>query len=244
MTRWLLLLLACGCGRDVTSIGAERATLLDASVRDASVRDAAQDASADAGAGVYIEAEDGELSGFTVEDSPEASAGRALLAPDELSDAMPGTARARYAFELPRAGDYILWGRVYAPDIVANRFWLQLDGGEPFIWRISTGETWFWDDVHDDRTYGTPLVFALAAGAHELVVANAGPGARLDRLYFTADGDEPPGNDTPCDPPHSVELSGECVQSCGLAQGNGCGDVCSGREPIVAYDCDVCCRVP
>ena len=192
---------------------------------------------------MYLEAEDGELTGFSIESAPDASAGRALLAPDVTSDAEPGSARARYRFELSEAGDYLVWGRTYAPDVAANRFWIQLDGGAFVLWRISTGEVWFWDDVHDDRRYASPHVFTLGAGTHELVVANAGPGARLDRLYVTSAGDEPPGNDTACDPPHTIEVGGECLPSCGLLMGTGCGAVCTDREPLPAYDCDVCCRV-
>jgi hypothetical protein len=245
--------IACAACRDVTMIGAEHlpdagvddAGVQDASVTDASVADAGVDAAIDAAIfdGPYLEAEDGVLSEFVVEDSAEASGGQALLAPNVFSDAMPGTARATYAFELAEAGDYILWGRVYAPDIHANRLWLQIDGGSWVKWRISTGEAWFWDDVHDNAEYGTPLTFTLAAGVHELVIANAGPRARLDRLYFTKDGDEPPGNDTPCRPPHTVELGGECVPSCGLLMGTACGPVdCMGLPPLPAYDCDVCCQ--
>ena len=239
----VLLVIEAACGRDVTSIGAERSALHDASmIEDDAGIDAEVHGAVDAS--VYIEAEDGVVSGFAIEESAEASAGQALLAPDVLSDGMPGTARASYAFELADAGDYILWGRVYAPDVDANRFWLQLDGGEPFLWRISTGEVWYWDDVHDDAQYSTPLVFAFNAGVHELVIANAGPQARLDRLYLTANGDTPPGNDTPCRPPHTVELGGECVPSCGLLMGTRCGAVdCMGQTPLPAYDCDICCRV-
>jgi len=232
-----VIALLAGCGRDVTSIGATHLALPDAAI------DASTDAALDAGESLYLEAEEGALSGLSIEERAGASSGRSIVAPDALSDAMPGQARARYAFELREAGDYTIWGRVYAPDVDANRFWLQLDGGAWFLWRISTGEVWYWDDVHEDRSYGTPLTFALEPGAHELVIANAGPLARLDRWYITSRGDEPPGNDTPCDPPHTVQLGGECVPSCGLLMGTGCGDVCAGREPLPAYDCDVCCRV-
>ena len=231
-----LLLGLAACGRDVTLIGAEAEPTAQEAL-DAGVPDAA------ALSGVYLEAEDGTLMGFTVENVAEASGGQALLAPAELADTEPGAARARYAFTLSEPGDYLVWGRVYAPDVVANRFWVQLDGGAFVLWRISTGEVWFWDDVHEDKRYGTPRVFSLAAGAHELVIANAGPGARLDRLYVTAGGDEPPGNDTRCDPPHTIEVAGECLPSCGLLMGTVCGPGCLGREPLPAYDCDVCCRV-
>lgn len=244
-TAALLLITTSACGRDVTTIG-----VADAPV-DARAPDATEDAGdADAGGtrapappGTYLEAEDGQLSGFTIENEPEASGGRALLAPDVLADSAPGAARARYAFELTEAGEYVVWGRVYAPDVVANRFWIQLDGGAFVLWRISTGEVWYWDDVHDDTRYALPHVFTFAAGAHELVVANAGPGARLDRLYITAAGDEPPGNDTPCDPPHTIEVGGTCLPSCGLLMGTACGPACASLPPLPAYDCDVCCQV-
>jgi hypothetical protein len=247
----VVALIACLSCREVTTIGAEHS---DAAVRDAgsdaSVRDAASDAAADAAAdamifdGTYIEAEDGVLDAFVIEDNAGASSGRALLAPDVFSDELPGEARATYTFQLAASGDYILWGRVYAPDVDANRFWLQLDGGAWFLWRISTGTVWYWDDVHDDREYGAALTFALEAGVHTLALANAGPGARIDRFYITKDGDVPPGNDTACRPPHTIELDGTCLPSCGLLMGTACGPVdCMGREPLPAYDCDVCCQV-
>jgi hypothetical protein len=231
------LLFAGACGRDVTSIGATHLALPDAGAPDAMID------AGDAGESLYLEAEEGVLTGLSIEDRADASGGRSIVAPDVFSDAMPGEARATYAFELSQAGDYKFWGRVYAPDVDANRFWLQLDGGAWFLWRISTGEVWYWDDVHENRSYGTALTFALAAGPHELAIANAGPRARLDRWYISSLGDEPPGNDTPCNPPHTVELSGECVPSCGLLMGTGCGDICQGREPLPAYDCGVCCQV-
>lgn len=248
-----VLALACVACRDVTTIGAvddpapqaaggDASTAEDAAIVDAAGDDAAADAMIFDGP--YIEAELGMLAEFAIEDEPEASGGRALLAPDVYSDAMPGTARATYTFQLAESGDYLLWGRVYAPDVNANRFWLQLDGGAWFLWRISTGEAWYWDDVHDDREYGRPLTFPLAAGTHTLALANAGPGARIDALYITNDGDVPPGNDTPCRPPHTIEIDGECLPSCGLLMGTACGPVdCAGLPPLPAYDCDVCCQV-
>jgi hypothetical protein len=245
----LLALLACAaCGRDVTTIGAESVATGDAGRQDASTpADAATDAAEDAAmifGGPYIEAEEGVVSGFAIEEHADASNGRALLAPDVLSDALPGEARATYTFELEEGGDYIVWARVYAPDTHANRFWLKLDEGGWFLWRISTGTVWYWDDVHDDREYGAPLTFTLEAGVHTLALANAGPSARIDRLYVTKDGDEPPGNDTACRPPHTIDIDGMCLPSCGLLMGTACGpDACMDREPLPAYDCDVCCQI-
>jgi hypothetical protein len=233
--------IAGGCDAVVTSVGAWEPRREP---------DAAPDAAADAAEPavervLYIEAEDGELSGgFTVAPEAGASNGFVLVPPPGApSDVQPGPARARYAFELRAAGDYLLWGRSYAPGPDNNRFWFQLDGGPWFIWRISTGETWFWDDFHDDREYGRPLVFPLQPGAHELVIASCVEGVQLDRLYVTAEGDEPPGNDTPCDPPHTIEIGADCLPSCGLLDGTACGDACAGQMLLPAYDCAVCCRI-
>ena len=244
--------LLIGCDAGVTTVGAwspsraprDAGTPRDAG-RDATIGEDSGPLDASSAGGLYLEAEEGELSGgFVVETNPEASAGSTLLAPSETdADLEPGPARARFAFTLERAGSYAIWGRVYARGTEDNRFWFQLDGGEWIKWRISTGETWYWDDFHRDTEYGRALAFALEPGAHELVIASCVAGARLDRLYVTDGGDEPPGNDTPCRPPHTIEIAGECLPSCGVLEGTRCGPACTGLPTLPAYDCDVCCRV-
>jgi hypothetical protein len=192
----------------------------------------------------YMEAEHGRLSSeLAIGSSADASGGRFVVAtaPSETSD-MPGLGRGLYPFELGQAGDYVLWGRIHAPGADRNRFWIRIDDGAWFLWRISTGDAWHWDDIHDDTDYGSPIVFALEAGPHELEIANAVVEAKLDRFYVTARGDEPPGNTTPCDPPHSIEIAGNCIRSCGSHGNVSCEpDVCAGRLDLAAYDCAVCC---
>ncbi|WP_437984194.1 hypothetical protein [Sorangium sp. So ce117] len=232
MKRWSaarVVALGClagsGCDAEITSVGAWAPVVSGSS---------------------FIEAELGELSdGFTVGEDSRASEGRFIAPPAGVtSDGTPGLARARYRFEAPSGAEYVIWGRIHAPSALNNRFWFQVDGGTWYLWRISVGDIWFWDDLHDNTSYGEPLRFPLSAGAHELVLANAVEGVGLDRLYFTPHGDEPPGNDTPCDPPHSIEIEGECLPSCGALKGTACGDVpCAGRELLEAYDCAVCCSI-
>lgn len=196
-------------------------------------------------AGPYIEAELGELSaGFEIGADKSASGGKFLTALEgaKVKD-MPGDARARYLLDIPADGEYVLWGRIHGPNARYNRFWFQVDGGTWYLWRLSTGEVWFWDDLHDDVSYSKPLRFTLTQGTHELMLANATRGVRLDTLYFTAAGDEPPGNDTSCNPPHSIEVGGECLPSCGSLGGTVCSARCDGRMLLEAYDCSVCCRI-
>ena len=198
------------------------------------------------GDAVYLEAEDGELSfGFQVVDDGAASAGRCLAPPSgESFDSAPGPARAVYSFDVKQAATYLIWGRIRSSGALDNRFWFQVDGGEWVKWRLSVGDIWFWDTLHEDTDYGVPIEFELQPGSHQITFANCVPGVELDRLYITARGDTPPGNDTICNPPHTIELAGKCVESCGHLNGNICGvAACAGQTTLVAYDCDVCCRV-
>ncbi len=243
------LCLLNACAADVVSVGA----WVDARPSPRPTLDATPEPTQDAApgpplepAGPYIEAELGELSaGFAVDADKSASGGKFLTALETSSaEDVPGDARARYLLDVRADGEYVLWGRIHGPDAWHNRFWFQIDGGTWYLWRLSTGEVWLWDDLHDDVSYRKPVRFTLTRGAHELMLANATDGVQLDRLYFTAAGDEPPGNDTRCKPPDSIEIAGQCLPSCGSLGGTTCSAMrCEGLMLIEAYDCDVCCRI-
>ena len=234
------IVLLAGCGATNTSLGAylpEASTALPE----------AGTGLPEASTGFYLEAESGQLSGgFTIGSDVTASAGGCIEPPVGVASAdEPGAARARYTFDVATSGVYLIWGRIHSPDVPHNAFWMRLDGGRWFIWHITTGEVWYWVPLHENTRYSNPLPFDLVAGPHELTVANAVDGNRLDRFYFTADGDTPPGNDTPCNPPHSIPVKGSCIPSCGSQGGNQCGaPECQGRTILPAYDCDVCCAGP
>jgi hypothetical protein len=200
---------------------------------------------------IYFEAEDGVLSGpMTVANeltlAGETASGEGYIVSSEAqpSNTEPGAGRAFYDFELGEAGDYVLWGRLYGPSVTENRFWMRLDESAWVLWRLSTGELWHWDDAHDNLDYGSGLVFPLEPGEHRLEIATAAPEARIDRFYITSNGDEPPGNLDPCDPPHSIQLGGSCVRSCGSYGMVSClAEACIDREELPVYDCAVCCLV-
>jgi hypothetical protein len=200
-------------------------------------------------ASVYFEAESGQLSGgYVTGDDVAASSGRFIEPPlVENADGAPGAALASYTFEVPKDGDYVFWGRLSTPDVEHNRVWFQVDDGAWTLWRITVGQIWYWDDFHEDLDYADEAHFMLAAGTHQLRIANAVSGVKLDRFYVTADGDEPPGNDTPCNPPHSIDvLEPECWPSCGSYAPPGgrttcVAAECEGRPALFAYDCAICC---
>lgn len=217
-----------GCEAQVTSVGAWSAPLISK--------------------GLYIEAEDGELSGgFMIGNDPLAHGGRYIEPPVGMAPpAQPGPANAHYGFTIAAPGKYFIWGRIHAPDAEHNRFWFRVDSGSWYTWRISTGDIWYWDRFHDNVRYDEPLTFDFTPGPHELLMANDVDGVGLDELYITANSDVPvPANVTPCRPPHSIEVGGMCLPSCGAQGGNQCSDVaCRGHMILSAYDCATCCIVP
>ena len=196
--------------------------------------------------GHYLEAESGTLSGgFGVATDSGASSGQYLLSPSVKSEDEPGEARAVFDFTVRTPGSYRIWGRIRSPDAAHNRFWVRVDDGEWVKWRISVGDIWYWDAFHDNTDYGHAILYELSVGAHQLTLANCADNVELDRLYYTSvEGDVPPGNDTACRPPHSIELKGVCELSCGSQAGNQCGTPCVDHQPFFAYDCGpLCCHI-
>jgi hypothetical protein len=227
----LAALIALACGRVETEVGAELSP------------EAAPPEPVPVS--VYMEAESGRLSGFTIEHDPAASGGEYILPPPGVESLqVMGAATAEYTFTLSRSGIYILWGRIHAPGAWNNSFWVVMDDGQPYHWPLSTGVIWFWGPVTNGTDYNHPIQYWLAAGSHRLVFHNSAPGVSLDRLYVTVPGDVPPGNDTPCHPPHSIQLAdGGCAPSCGSHGNTTCGAACTGLPALGSYDCAVCCFI-
>jgi hypothetical protein len=202
--------------------------------------------------GIYLEAESGKLSGgFTIGNDPSASSGQFIQPPSGTvsNGQQPGPAQALYQIAIATPGTYTIWGRIQSPDTAHNRFWVQVDNDSPNLWYITTGDIWYWNRVHKQQDYYTRLTFEFAAGNHELLISNATDVVKLDRLYLTTGNDVPPGNNTPCRPPDSIEVNGACIPSCGSQMGNECGIpqcmVAGARiVPVSVYDCQVCCNVP
>jgi hypothetical protein len=119
---------------------------------------------------------------------------------------------------------------------------VRVDDGAWMKWRISVGDIWYWDAFHDDVDYGNARQYPLDAGDHVLTLANCADNVQLDQLFYSSLVDDVPlGNDTLCNPPHSIELNGVCQPSCGSQGGNQCGTPCNDHHPFYAYDCGASC---
>lgn len=222
-----------GCGRVDTIVGA--------AVGPSEPADAAC-----APASFYLDLAAAALGGgFAIEADPDAPGGTVLVPPAVSSESAPGDASATYAFDVACAHDYLLWGRIRGPAVNENSFWFSIDDGGFYQWRLSTGVIWYWKAATSGAAYVIPLHFALDAGAHRLVFRNSSPDVSLAGIYVAPPGEVPPGNDTPCDPPNSIQLEdGGCEMSCGASGGNQCEVMtCVGRPTFTVYDCAVCCYV-
>jgi hypothetical protein len=208
LTRIACILVGCcsamACGRIDTRVGTQSTDA--SSTTEAGPSGAAGEAGA--GSSLYIEAESGQLAnGFTISMDPDASGGEYIVAPNASgSTSAPGSVSADYSFDVESAGTYRLWGRLRGPDPLHNSFWVSIDGSQPVFWQLSTGYTWFWGAVTMGTEYNNPLRYVLDVGAHHLTIFAAQPIVGLDRLYFSTTDNMPPGNNTPCDPPNSIQL--------------------------------------
>jgi hypothetical protein len=183
--------------------------------------------------------------GFSIGEAAEASKEKFLESPaGVIADGLPGPARASYEIDAPVAGTYRVWVRLYTPDRDHNRVWVRVDNGTWMKLRATTGETWFWYAFHKDGEFDMPIAYELTKGMHTLTIASNTDGVRIDRFYVTPGLDKPPGDVTTCNPPHTIESAGVCLNSCGGLMGNSCDAVlCAGKTLLPAYDCEVCCKL-
>ena len=138
----------------------------------------------------------------TVSD-PDASAGAYIWKPSRSGDTTAPDGVAEYTIDIPTTGDYVIWGRVIAPDGGCNSFFTSIDGGEHVAWHIPIGSVWIWVSVNGNEQ--DPLILNLAAGIHTLRISGREDGTKLDRLLITNDMAFVPSEENPDNvPPHAV----------------------------------------
>ena len=126
---------------------------------------------------------------------PDASAGTYMWKSSGSGDSATPDGAAEYTIDIPTTGDYVIWGRVIAPDGGCNSFFTSIDAGEDFVWGVQIGSVWTWDSVNGNAQ--DPLVFNLVAGTHTLRISGREDGTKLDRLLITNDMDFVPSEEDP-----------------------------------------------
>lgn len=144
-----------------------------------------------------LEAESGELAApMAAFDDPGASRGHfvqveAAAGNDDEAGAVT------LAFEVPQAGDHVVWARVRARSSGSNSLRVSVDGGQDQVWHLDgegrgDDEPWIWMRFALLDADG-PRVYDLTAGLHRLRLGNREDGTQVDRVVVTADlSDAPP----------------------------------------------------
>lgn len=96
-----------------------------------------------------------------------------------------------YRFHLDETGNYKIWARALVPTANDDSYWVKVDDGSWINWNgIKGGNTWQWDDVHN-QSNESPMIYQLDTGYHTLYVCYREDGASLDKFYITNNGSIP-----------------------------------------------------
>lgn len=131
---------------------------------------------------IRIDVENGELTApmVSVVDS-SASGNRYILS------SIQKQGHADIDFSIPVAGNYYVWGRVYAPSGEENSFRILMDDQvDTTVWDIAEGSfgQWVWEKV-EDRNAGVVL-YNLDAGAHTFQIYAREKFSRIDKILITS----------------------------------------------------------
>jgi hypothetical protein len=144
--------------------------------------------------GLWIEAEEAGTitTPMAAQKDSAASGGQFISVPTSSMAAKndtPGTAGvASYNIQLPSTGTYKMWGRIRAPTMDNDSFWVRFDGGTWLQWNnITPGADWHWEPVHDTGAMDAIMLYDLKAGQHTLNISYRESGADLDQMLLTTD---------------------------------------------------------
>jgi hypothetical protein len=93
---------------------------------------------------------------------------------------------AEYTFEVPTAGDYVIWGRVLAINGNNDSLFVSVDDGNYSLWDTKRSRNWTWDQV-SDRNIADPVVYKLQAGKHTFIIKQREDGTKIDKILITND---------------------------------------------------------
>ncbi len=135
------------------------------------------------GDGFEVEVEDGVVTApMRVVEDPSASGGAYVDAPAGNN----GHGSVEVTVDLPTAGEFTLWVRMWGPSYASDSFTVTVAGGPPFEWittKLTTDWTWFevGSGNQGSPTF-RPEVHRLPAGPTTVVLGNRESGARADAI--------------------------------------------------------------
>ena len=142
--------------------------------------------------GLFVEAEDGVLSGLmSVGSDSSASGGSFVEVPEGSGNswAFGSDSRVELCFDVAEAGRYRIETRAWA-EVGANSMFVTVDGVpvDGFLWDVRRAGGFAVDDV-SDRGEADPVVVDLGVGEHSVVFYHRKDGTRLDNVTLVRVGD-------------------------------------------------------
>ncbi|MDO6762462.1 carbohydrate binding domain-containing protein [Agarivorans sp. 1_MG-2023] len=159
---------------------------------------------------ITLEAESATLTGLFIKGSDsKASAGGYIYSTD-ANKYYEGTAknanRAEFSFNATGAGSYQLKGTAYAIDGGADSFWIQVNGGDTYLWDTHDQPVYLEMDVNN-RGVADQIEVDLSQGQNTITVYVREDGARLDQLrLIPLEGDNGGDNGEPPLPEPEINL--------------------------------------
>ena len=156
-----------------------------------------RDAPASAGEQIWIEAESAQITApLQVYSDKDDASGGSYIGTDDLGNlGNQSEGIASFTFTV-QGGTYKVNALVIAAD-AGDSFWIRLPGSTMNTtppadnngWirynGIPHGDTWHWDDVHNDQDGSVAVEFTLPAGTHTLEIGYREDGALLDAIVIT-----------------------------------------------------------
>ena len=138
---------------------------------------------------IYREAEAGALVAPMAAVADTSAAGGSYV---QTSTGEQGT--VSWQVDIPQAGDYVAWCRVWPAHAGVDSFYVSVDNGPEDVYDAGMNRlgdngytnTWRWNPLNG-RLAGLPRVFSLSQGAHTLKFRGRESGSRLDAFYLTND---------------------------------------------------------
>ncbi len=168
---------------------------------------------------VRIEAETGQLTSPMQIGYDDAASGGQYVS---SLTGQPKEGKAEYSFYLPVAGNYEIWGRIYAPSGEEDSYFYVVDGTADTLeyHLLSPYNTWRWKKFQNQN--GVVFRRYLDAGQHSLSLIKRENNARIDKIIFTADPSFTPSGKEEV-PGYFTDASGEAAAEVTL--GNNVGQI-------------------
>ncbi len=98
-----------------------------------------------------------------------------------------------HQFYIDEGGNFMIWGRLIAPNYDDDSFWVRVDDGDWINWNgLAVKTTWEWAPVFSSSP-DNPVFYPLDTGWHTLEVCYREDGAAVDKFYLTNTGKIPDG---------------------------------------------------